>query len=499
MLPYGLKVPNPSPFAHFPSTITHAAFELHRAQAQMYDYNARLRLGLHYAAAAPGHPLSPYPSGPHDPLAYIYGKQDPRTRFLHEEPKPSHSYIGLIAMAILSSKEKKLVLSDIYQWILDNYPYFRTRGPGWRNSIRHNLSLNDCFIKAGRSANGKGHYWAIHPANTEDFQKGDFRRRRAQRKVRKAMGLAVPDEEDSPSPPPTSATLEWQQRVMMNESNVSTEGEGEGGEKTDDSPSSTNPGNMPRYLPAPNSNNGKKRLFDVESLLAPDHRQHPLAKKLCIEVSPRHDHREESKEGHSSHDLEKSDDEEDGIIEVDTIGDEDEDRAEDLRKVSGEGSLGGGASRSETPRSTHSDLRAASTSPLGGGGSGEPPVLKREAPGMGPERHAMLSTWQERPSAFHSTLPATVSAWSSLHPHGGYPLLTAPYPLHPGAAMPNIDSAQKWQEAFSRIMARTSDKNLKLETWVCYSHHKAGGHCVQLLRYIFANNGLVALQYNSCC
>lgn len=76
-------------------------------------------------------------------------------QFTPEEPKPQHSYIGLIAMAILSSAESKLVLSDIYQHILDHYPYFRSRGPGWRNSIRHNLSLNDCFIKSGRSANGK--------------------------------------------------------------------------------------------------------------------------------------------------------------------------------------------------------------------------------------------------------------------------------------------------------------------------------------------------------
>lgn len=120
-----------------------------------------------------------------------------------EEPKPQHSYIGLIAIAILQSPETKLVLSDIYQNILDNYPYFRNRGPGWRNSIRHNLSLNDCFVKAGRSANGKGHYWAIHPANVDDFKKGDFRRRKAQRKVRKHMGLAVDDAgTDSPSPPP---------------------------------------------------------------------------------------------------------------------------------------------------------------------------------------------------------------------------------------------------------------------------------------------------------
>ncbi|KAH8308505.1 uncharacterized protein fd102C [Drosophila kikkawai] len=127
--------------------------------------------------------------------------------FQPEEPKPQHSYIGLIAMAILSSTDIKLVLSDIYQYILDNYPYFRSRGPGWRNSIRHNLSLNDCFIKSGRSANGKGHYWAIHPANMDDFRKGDFRRRKAQRKVRKHMGLSVDDASTgSPSPPPLDLT-----------------------------------------------------------------------------------------------------------------------------------------------------------------------------------------------------------------------------------------------------------------------------------------------------
>ncbi|VDL64084.1 unnamed protein product [Nippostrongylus brasiliensis] len=125
-----------------------------------------------------------------------------------DQPKPQHSYIGLIAMAILSSPEKKMVLSEVYEWIMIHYPYFRTRGSGWRNSIRHNLSLNDCFVKAGRAANGKGHYWAVHPACLRDFERGDFRRRRAQRKVRRHMGLSVPDGEssdDSPSPSPVTA------------------------------------------------------------------------------------------------------------------------------------------------------------------------------------------------------------------------------------------------------------------------------------------------------
>ena len=231
LIPYGLKIQTPiggGMAGPYPVGLPPgAALELQRSQAaaQLYDYGARIRLGMHYAAvaAASGHPgFGPYNPNPHDPFALMYAKHcDPRIRFLHEEPKPSHSYIGLIAMAILSSKENKMVLSDIYQWILDNYAYFRTRGPGWRNSIRHNLSLNDCFVKAGRSANGKGHYWAIHPANMDDFKKGDFRRRRAQRKVRKAMGLAVPDDEDSPSPPPpadqAAPPLHWTARVLADD------------------------------------------------------------------------------------------------------------------------------------------------------------------------------------------------------------------------------------------------------------------------------------------
>ncbi|KRZ69100.1 Fork head domain-containing protein FD5 [Trichinella papuae] len=180
-----------------------------------------------------------------------FGMFDPRqARLIQEEPKPQHSYIGLIAMAILSSAERKMVLCDIYQWILDHYPYFRTRGPGWRNSIRHNLSLNDCFIKAGRSANGKGHYWAIHPANVDDFKRGDFRRRRAQRKVRKHMGLtSIGDgddsEDDSLCPSPATASSSSVEPKLASESATPTKANG-------------------------NESTRKKRLFDVESLLAPE-------------------------------------------------------------------------------------------------------------------------------------------------------------------------------------------------------------------------------------
>ena len=101
--------------------------------------------------------------------------------------KPSESYISLIATAILSSQDKRLVLSDIYDCVMAKYPYFKSQEKSWRNSIRHNLSLNDCFVKDGRSSLGKGQYWAIHPENYDEFCKGDFRRRRAKRNNRRKM------------------------------------------------------------------------------------------------------------------------------------------------------------------------------------------------------------------------------------------------------------------------------------------------------------------------
>uniref|UniRef100_A0A670Z301 Forkhead box protein G1 n=1 Tax=Pseudonaja textilis TaxID=8673 RepID=A0A670Z301_PSETE len=110
--------------------------------------------------------------------------------------KPNQSYVALISTAILSSPRKKLLLSDIYQWIMDHYPYFKNK-KSWRNSVRHNLSLNECFVKAGHSNNGKGHFWAIHPDNLEDFSKGVYHRR-AQLVFCPVAGWAWPSQPPAP-------------------------------------------------------------------------------------------------------------------------------------------------------------------------------------------------------------------------------------------------------------------------------------------------------------
>jgi hypothetical protein len=88
-----------------------------------------------------------------------------------KDVKPPYSYATLIAEAINSCPIKAMSLSEIYQFIADQYAFFRHATHSWQNSVRHNLSLNRAFQKVARPSNisGKGCLWRIDPDHAHEL------------------------------------------------------------------------------------------------------------------------------------------------------------------------------------------------------------------------------------------------------------------------------------------------------------------------------------------
>ncbi|XP_014256290.1 fork head domain-containing protein FD4-like isoform X2 [Cimex lectularius] len=132
-------------------------------------------------------------------------------RETYGDQKPPYSYISLTAMAIWSSPDKMLPLADIYRFISERFPYYRNNTQRWQNSLRHNLSFNDCFVKIPRRPDrpGKGAYWTLHPAALDMFENGSFLRRRKRFKLPKPKELEAAckaaEEAARPKPPPSKS------------------------------------------------------------------------------------------------------------------------------------------------------------------------------------------------------------------------------------------------------------------------------------------------------
>ncbi|XP_023615283.1 forkhead box protein N1 isoform X1 [Myotis lucifugus] len=150
-----------------------------------------------YSPGGGSYPV-PYLGSPH----YPYQRIAPQASTDGHQPlfpKPIYSYSILIFMALKNSKTGSLPVSEIYNFMTEHFPYFKTAPDGWKNSVRHNLSLNKCFEKVENksgSSSRKGCLWALNPAKIDKMQEELQKwKRKDPIAVRKSM--AKPEELDS--------------------------------------------------------------------------------------------------------------------------------------------------------------------------------------------------------------------------------------------------------------------------------------------------------------
>ena len=129
-----------------------------------------------------------------DPLPDVDDKNDPMSQVLDsidsvlsEAKQRSHrfpSYTEMIATVILSDEPTAKSLQDIYMLMQEKYPFLEHRGRSWKNSVRHTLSFNDCFVKIPREDSGQRCNWTVHENYVRRFLSGNFKNSKASSKYK---------------------------------------------------------------------------------------------------------------------------------------------------------------------------------------------------------------------------------------------------------------------------------------------------------------------------
>ncbi|KAI1732868.1 forkhead domain-containing protein [Ditylenchus destructor] len=114
--------------------------------------------------------------------------------------KPMYSFSCLIGLALKNSSNGELTVSEIYAFLCEHFPYFRVAPSGWKNSVRHNLSLNKCFQKIEVETPGchgrKSCLWRLNP-HRESKMDQELRKARERNEPSILRAMTKPDDLDS--------------------------------------------------------------------------------------------------------------------------------------------------------------------------------------------------------------------------------------------------------------------------------------------------------------
>ncbi|TPX16342.1 uncharacterized protein E0L32_003991 [Thyridium curvatum] len=154
--PYDMGMHNPLPQDDM---MSNSEYDMAAGQSYHHHHLVKVEDGLpreRYAVHYPehhldmhsgGHNAHPMMMGPAPPFDTRAGSVAGTASAAAEADEP---YAQLIFKAFMSVPTHAMTIQELYQWFRDNTNKAKGQGQGWQNSIRHNLSMNDAFIKRER-------------------------------------------------------------------------------------------------------------------------------------------------------------------------------------------------------------------------------------------------------------------------------------------------------------------------------------------------------------